>query len=177
VRTCNRSGVWYGSPILRTCCDRLDFLFLPLLILRAHCRHTHGWVDQVFSCISRFLARKDARTIEELAKRIQESYTCKEGLAEIQIRYLDEAADVKEWLNDHAAKVSNITGSQQYKFEMKDVEGKPTCVLSCKQFAATSDDKWVSVGPMLKVRTKARVPPFFFFFFRPEQTACEDSPF
>jgi hypothetical protein len=49
------------------------------------------------------------------------------------------------------ANVHNITGSHQYVIEGKEVDGKWKAVLSCKQFAATSDDKWQEVGPLLKV--------------------------
>jgi hypothetical protein len=114
-------------------------------------RHTHGQVDQAFSCHSRWLRKHKAVTIDQLSDELYKSYT-----AEVErkplLHRLEESVDVQAWLDAVSFGVSNITGSQQYLIEAKMIDGVRKAVLSCKQFAASSNDRWVEVGPLLKVR-------------------------
>ena len=114
-------------------------------------RHTHCAVDQAFSCHSRFLNRTAAKTIPQLGEQLVKSFTSTTD-GKPTVHYLEESADVKAWLQPVTRNVNNITGSQQYLIEGKEVDGVWKAVLSCKQFAATSDDKWEEVGCLLKVR-------------------------
>ena len=114
------------------------------------CRHTHGQVDQIFSCHSRYLHRTKALTVNDLCDSLRTSYsTLKEG--RVQVEVLEDTADVQSWLKPVAAHVNNITGAQQYLFEGKWIDGQWKAIMSCKQFAACGDDKLHVVGPLLKV--------------------------
>ena len=112
-------------------------------------RHTHCYVDQCFSCISRLLRRVKAWTFKQLGSVITKAFTGRQGKPEIFD--LKATADVKSWLAPFTTSVSNITGSHQYVFERKVVNGEAKAVLSCKQFAACGDDKLHTVGSLLKV--------------------------
>ena len=118
----------------------------------SHDRHTHCYVDQCFSCISRLLRRLAVWTFNQLGRAIVKAFTGRQGKPEVFD--LKDTADVKSWLAPFTNSVSNITGSHQYVFERKVVNGAVKAVLSCKQYAACSDDKLVNVGPMLKVRSE-----------------------
>ena len=107
-------------------------------------------MDQCFSCISRLLRRLAVWTINALGRAIVKAFTGRQGKPEIFD--LKDTADVKSWLAPFTNSVNNITGSHQYVFERKVVNGETKAVLSCKQFAACGDDKLFTVGTMLKVR-------------------------
>jgi hypothetical protein len=81
---------------------------------------------------------------------VKDAFTGRQGKPEVFD--LKDTADVKAWLAPFTQSVSNITSSHQYVFERKVVGGEVKAVMSCKQFAACSDDKLVTVGPLLKVR-------------------------
>lgn len=122
-------------------------------------RHTHGQCDQVFSVHSRYLAKHRALTINDLGNELRKSYSNDDANGcrkRPEIFYLGESADVKSWLEPVAASVNNITGSHQYLIELQEVDGVNKAVLRCKQFAASSDDRWETVGSLLKVRAAGR---------------------
>lgn len=106
-------------------------------------------MDQCFSCISRYLRLNRAFTLEALKKACVEAFTGREGKAEVF--ELRDTADVKSWLLPYHEHFNNITGSHQYTFERKHVNGVPKAVMSIKMFAASSEERRVVVGCMLKV--------------------------
>lgn len=106
-------------------------------------------MDQCFSCISRLLHRTKAFTLPALAEACRTAFTGKEGKPEIV--FLEDTADVKQWLFPFADTFHNITGSHQYTLERKEVDGVAKAVMSIKQFAACSEERRVTVGCLLKV--------------------------
>ena len=112
-------------------------------------RHTHSYVDQCFSCISRHLEHVKAFTLPALGKACCDAFTGRQGRAEIF--YLRETADVKGWLMPFHQHFNNITSSHQYTIERKHVDGIPKAVMSIKLFAASPDESRITLGCMLKV--------------------------
>src|SRR3954454_24271676 len=47
--------------------ERIEIYFLPK-------GHTHGEIDQMFSCLARFLAKNPAKSLPELMFSLQEAY-------------------------------------------------------------------------------------------------------
>jgi hypothetical protein len=113
-------------------------------------RHTHNGDDQRFGCSSRRLRRVDAKTVPELAEVLVGSYTDPDTGAPI-LKTVEECIDWKAWFEPCKDKVSNVTQAHQYVFQLQVVNGREECVISCKQFAATPDEKTVNVGCLLKV--------------------------
>lgn len=114
-------------------------------------------MDQIFSCISRWLKLKQALTVPALAAEIVKSYSNRQGRPNIS--YLEDSADVKSWLQPFVSAVNNITSSHQYFFERKMVNGVCKAVMSCKMYAACKDESIETVGCLLKVNL------YFFCWF------------
>lgn len=112
-------------------------------------RHTHSYVDQCFSCISRHLHLNKAYTMPALGKACVDAFTGREGKPEVF--FLHHTADVKAWLLPYHEHFNNLTGSHQYTFERKHVNGVAKAVMSIKLFAASSEERRITVGCMLKV--------------------------
>ncbi len=138
---------------------------LPILIpIIDFCcfRHTHGAVDQCFSCISRLLHRVDAITLPELAAAAVKAFT--KNKVHPEVYYLEETADVWSWLRPYAnmgSEFKDVTGSHQYVFKCMRINGVDKAVMECKHFAACLDDKTYTTGSILKVSVvKLVTPPF-----------------
>jgi len=89
------------------------------------------------------------------------------SVPKVEVIFLEDTADVKAWLKPFAVTASNITGSHQYAIERRTVAGVVKAVISCKQFAACSDDRLVTVGSLLRetvtgTPVTAQQRPLFF---------------
>lgn len=134
-------------------CPHLSFAHTHSLTQTHTCpRHTHGAVDQAFSCHSRHLARTDVMTFPKLKAELEKSYTYN-GKAPTVVD-LEETADVKGWLEPHTKRVSEFKDYHWFEFNLDMVDGERHCIMSVKPFAASSDDNMVLVGRVLE-----RVPP------------------
>ena len=73
--------------------------------------HTHEDIDQLFSCISRSLAKINIRTLAELIREIANSYSPADETKVIHFMY-----DVKQWLEGCAVtKLSGHIHQHQFK--------------------------------------------------------------
>jgi hypothetical protein len=68
------------------------------------------------------------------------------------LKTLEESIDWKAWFEPCKSQMKNVTQAHQYEFQLQVVNGREECVISCKQYAASPDDKVVNVGCLLKVR-------------------------
>ena len=88
--------------------------------------HTHEDIDQMFSCFSRHLSKRDARTLPELTAEMAKAYT-----PEPSNILLDCMFDVKKWMDGHIEQqVSGHINQHQFKF------------ISCNGEAVTFYKKW-----------------------------------
>lgn len=67
------------------------------------------------------------------------------------LQTMKECIDWKSWFEPCRERMTNVTQAHQYVFQLQVVDGHEECVISCKQFAASPDDKAVTVGRLLKV--------------------------
>jgi hypothetical protein len=100
---------FFSCPILILFCYRylstIEIYFLPI-------GHTHGQIDQMFSCFSQFLKKWPAKTLLELCCSFKESYNNRKKKkakkqaqsseekrdAEVNIQVIDNVVDVVSWL-------------------------------------------------------------------------------
>lgn len=103
----NKTMFAYLSLLVKIGVFRRIYLgFLPV-------GHTHGCVDQIFSCHSRELRRNDIITGVDLEAVLRKSYTPIPTIA-----LLPEAADVKSWLTPFCSTTFvGITDGYQFLFE------------------------------------------------------------
>ena len=88
--------------------------------------HTHEDIDQMFSCFSRHLNKRDARTLPELMAEMAKAYT-----PEPSNILIDSMFDVKKWMDGYIEQhVSSHINQHQFK------------LISCKGEAVTSYKKW-----------------------------------
>ena len=74
--------------------------------------HTHEDIDQMFSCFSRHLSKRDARTLPELTAEMAKAYTPEPSNILLNCMF-----DVKKWMDGHIEqKVSGHINQHQLKF-------------------------------------------------------------
>jgi hypothetical protein len=88
---------------------RLNFLLVG---------HTHEDIDQMFSCFSGNLRKKETHDIKMLKEVIKDSYNVWGGVV---IEEVDETMDWKMFVDDHLLNVNDITYNQH--FRIKNVNG------------------------------------------------------
>jgi hypothetical protein len=89
--------------------------------------HTHEDIDQMFSCFSRSLRRKEAHDLPMLKEVIQESYKIWGGVI---IDDIHETIDWKLFVEGHLLNVNDITYNQHFRVKR---QGEVTKIW-CKQF-------------------------------------------
>ena len=73
--------------------------------------HTHEDIDQMFSCFSRHLSKKDARTLPELLGEMQKAYT-----PQPKNIYMDCMFDVQTWMHGYIENdMSGHVNQHQFK--------------------------------------------------------------
>ena len=98
--------------------------------------HTHEDIDQMFSCISRRLAKEDAHTLDNLENIMEDSYN-----PHIKVTTLSTVVDVKEWMGDVSNDVSGHIYQHQFKI-VRNKEGKAE--IFYKKWSLT--EKWLPEG-------------------------------
>ena len=74
--------------------------------------HMHEDIDQMFSCFSRHLNKRDARTLPELVTEMAKAYT-----PEPANTIIDYMFDVKKWMDGHIEQqMSGHINQHQFKF-------------------------------------------------------------
>jgi hypothetical protein len=95
----------------------------------------------------------DAKTVPELVDVLVSSFKDPDAGSPI-LQTMEDCIDWKAWFEPCRAKLSNVTQAHQYVFELQVVDGREQCIVSCKQFAASPDEKAVNVGCLLKVNNR-----------------------
>lgn len=94
--------------------DEVVLSFLPV-------GHTHEDIDQMFSCIARWLRKHDARCREEMHTQVKAAYMSKMGTRSV-CEKLENAANISAWLEQFMAPTkktatqSGISKFHQFKF-------------------------------------------------------------
>jgi hypothetical protein len=86
----------------------LSFLyFIQIKLSFLMVGHTHEDIDQTFSCFSRHLAKRNARTIPELFAEMESSYTPRPSCEQLRCTF-----DVKKWMDGYVE--DKISGHVHY---------------------------------------------------------------
>jgi hypothetical protein len=126
----------------------IELYFLPV-------GHTHGQIDQMFSCFSQFLKKWPAKTLLELCYSLKESYNNRKKKkakkqreisedkrdAEINIQVIDNVVDVISWLQEMEIKGarSHLVLRDSHAFQLQlDYSGENVIVRS-KQYAVLKE--------------------------------------
>ncbi|KAK3754649.1 hypothetical protein QZH41_010707, partial [Actinostola sp. cb2023] len=128
--------------------DKIEASFLPV-------GHTHIDVDQMFSRLSVAIARRGAKTYQDLLKVIHCCHNQSQGEvnqegARPQYARIQHLYAVREWLMPCAEEIHNLRDFHHFSFVRNDDD---KCVIDYKPWcSATSWDKqkWKTLGPMLK---------------------------
>ena len=99
--------------------------------------HTHEDIDQMFSCFSRHLAKKDARTIPELFTEMEKAYTPSPTCEQLLHMF-----DVKEWMHGHV--VDGISG-HVHQHQFKFIKSNGNVVTFYKKWSTTKE--WSRLQP------------------------------
>jgi hypothetical protein len=109
---------------------------LPCLLLH---RHTHERVDQFFSCLSRYLNRTDARTVDELVAAIKAAFTKPVP----NVYELEHVLDMQEYLKNclpRGGDLKEITRPHQFCIRPEpNAEGPVKSHIVCKRWSDTPE--------------------------------------
>jgi hypothetical protein len=131
-------------------CDVIEVYFLPV-------GHTHGQIDQMFSCLAILLKRLPAKTLPELCFSLQEAYNnpkkkkakkqrrqkdgeVKRQDKQVNIQVIDSVVDVATWLKSLINKEGkkNMTLRDSHAFQLKRDQTGEVVLIRSKQWAANS---------------------------------------
>lgn len=106
--------------------------------------HTHEDIDQMFSCIARYLRKHDCPSPHAFKGCIQEAYTYN-GVAPV-VEHLTHVANIKDWLKPFIAKLDTITGGterpwHQYHFKAHDGGEAREVRMRVREWISTRDDR------------------------------------
>jgi hypothetical protein len=106
--------------------------------------HTHEDIDQMFSCIARYLRKHDCPSPLAFAGCIQQAYTYN-SLVPV-VGHLTHVANIKDWLAPFIAPLETVTGGKerpwhQYHFKAHGAGGEREVRMRVREWIATRDER------------------------------------
>ncbi|XP_033124318.1 uncharacterized protein LOC117122730 [Anneissia japonica] len=95
--------------------------------------HTHEDIDQMFSCVSKYLKKHRTVTLDHLQHAIETSYQ----KLTITTSVITHIFDIKDWIQPYLQDIRYHSKPHQFKFTVDDT-GK--CIMRTKNWS--TDDKW-----------------------------------
>ena len=134
TRQCKNKFVMAWLALLVTCgvFDEVYLSFLPK-------GHTHEDIDQMFSCIARYLRKHDCPSPSAFVDCIREAYTY--NLTDPVVEHLTHVANISDWIAPHIAPLTHITGWHQFHFKVHGAGERREARLRVREWIATRDQR------------------------------------